>query len=54
MITLVVGDVEPEATLKKVEKAFANNNKVSKQKHYQQENRLTKMMLTVIQEPARF
>lgn len=42
MITLVVGDVEPEATLKKVEKAFANNNKVSEQKHYKQEKRLTK------------
>ena len=42
MITLVVGDVEPETTLKKVEKAFANNNKVSKQKHYKQEKRLTK------------
>ena len=42
MVTLVVGDVEPNETLKKVEKAFANNNKVSKQKHYKKEKRLTK------------
>ena len=42
MITLVVGDVEPDVVLKKVEKAFSNNNKISKQKHYKQEKRLTK------------
>ena len=35
-------DVEPDVVLKKVEKAFSNNNKISKQKHYKQEKRLTK------------
>lgn len=41
MITLVIGDVEPEETLKKVEKAFSDNQKKSKQNSYKKEKRLS-------------
>ncbi len=41
MITLIVGDVEPQETLKKVENAFSNNPKKSKQNSYKKEKRLT-------------
>ncbi len=42
MITLVIGDVEPQETLKKVENAFSDNSKKSKQNSYKKEKRLNK------------
>ena len=50
MITLVIGDVEPEETLKKVEKAFSGNPKKSKQNFYKKEKRLTENVETIAYE----
>ena len=50
MITLVIGDVEPEETLKKVEKAFSDNPKKSKQNFYKKEKRLTENVETIAYE----
>jgi len=48
MITLVIGDVEPQETLRKIEKAFSDNYKKSKQNSYKKEKRLTKNVEKII------